>query len=244
MKWKDEDIENYILNRLSVDEQAAFARDLLQHEDLKLRLDQIHTMITGVQVGFNRELKQELQQHERQLKVAEKPRRILFASKWPLLVAASVALLVVAVVVIVELRPPAPASLYAAYYEPYPNVVQPLTRSSEASQQALALYEAGRYAEAAESLESLHAAGLLPETVTDFYLGMCYLELNESGLAIERFTEVIQSGASSFTRPAQWYRALAWLSVDNADEAAKGLESLAAGDDVYARKASALLEDL
>lgn len=130
--------------------------------------------------------------------------------------------------------------LYAAYYQKYPNVVSPLTRSEETPSEKEKLfqdYEKGDYSLAISGL------GSLDSDTASFYLGLSFLEMGD----YEKAAFILSSEGysnSSFSLYAKWYRALALLEMEKEAEAKLLLEGLEKEDFPLAENVHLLLKDL
>ncbi|MFT5884676.1 MAG: hypothetical protein ACI9IP_001133 [Arcticibacterium sp.] len=130
--------------------------------------------------------------------------------------------------------------LYAAYYQKYPNVVAPLTRSNEAASKKDKLYqnyEKGDYTSAIAGLEVLKS-----DTAT-FYLALSLMEAEDykkaaAVLGLEDFS------GSSFYLYAKWYMALSSLKMQEYSEAKGLLLELEKEDFPLSENVQLLLKDL
>ncbi|WP_341226897.1 hypothetical protein [uncultured Arcticibacterium sp.] len=132
------------------------------------------------------------------------------------------------------------ADLYAAYYQKYPNVVSPLTRSEESATEKEKLYqdyEKGDYALAISGLEALDS------DTASFYLALTYLETQDYQKAESMLDSQAFSG-SAFELYVKWYRALALLKMEQENEAILLLNELKTKDFPLAENVQLLLKDL
>ncbi len=127
--------------------------------------------------------------------------------------------------------------VYAAYYEPYPNVVAPVLRSDSSYNNAFVFYEAGKYQEA---LAIFREQGVESNT---FYIGQCLLATGAYAESVDIFKNIVDTN-SKFAVPSQWYLALAYLQLDNEKEAHMILFKLTGNETQYAHKAREVLDAL
>jgi len=134
-------------------------------------------------------------------------------------------------------------ALFREYYKPYPNVVMPITRSSESDSSAAAAaygaYERGEYETAIDLFNKL-PQGSSPVA---FYLGQCYLAMDQSDQAIAHFITSMQQ-SENFMNQAQWYLSLAYLNQGDKQKAREVLERVASEENSFASDAKALLKRL
>lgn len=130
--------------------------------------------------------------------------------------------------------------LYAAYYQKYPNVVSPLTRSEETPSENEKLYqdyEKGDFSLAISGLEALNS------DTASFYLALSFMEAGDFQKAESILTSKDFSG-SSFELYTKWYRALALLKMEQEGEAKFLLEELKIEDFPLSENVQLLLKDL
>jgi tetratricopeptide (TPR) repeat protein len=116
------------------------------------------------------------------------------------------------------------SNLYETYYQPFPNVVQPIVRGEQASNEiakAFKAYEAGSYQEARDIFVQYSDENSV------FYAGLCEMQLNDFAKAIPYFDSTIAK-KSTFVLYAKWYKALALIKLNKKFEAVDILEELAA----------------
>lgn len=157
--------------------------------------------------------------------------------------AAAAALLLLAAAFWFLGREPAPADLYASYFEPRKNtlvVVQRAEGEESLVQQAFRLYENEEYEEA------LEAFAALPDTASNddvaFYRANALMAVGRTGEAIPILQEVLRRGESQYPDPAKWYLALAYIDEAQYAAARPLLEELR-GSPFLGKKAEALLRE-
>lgn len=136
-----------------------------------------------------------------------------------------------------------PESLFAKYYNGYDQIVE--MRSGEDTTGMFAngmkLYSSGNWEGA---IHSLNQARRNLELTAAFYIGMCYLELQEYAKAEAQFHRVIEH-SGDFRQEAQWYLALTLLADNKTGESEKLLQAIVEQKNHYfGEKAEKLLDDI
>lgn len=236
-------IEQYLKGELSREEVTIFEEKLEQDAVLKEQVDQYRQLLKGLEIGFNKELKALLLDEESKIIDIPSHRTSRIKTLYPLIgMAAAVAFIIVAYFSIRK-DPLSPEALYAQYYEVYPNVEAPVSRSENVDENPYAYYERGDYITALKLFTDLRTSD--PEnSALLFYSGICQLELGQPGKSIELFDQVINLESAKYLRPAIWYQSLAYLHMGNIEKATVIFDQLKQGDDVYSRKAKNLFENL
>lgn len=218
---------------------TAFAEQVGWHEKL----------VGGIKKQSRKELKAYLQSLDTQvvssIKEPASEKKVATLTFWKYAVAAAVALLVAAVFWF-DLLHPSPATLFAQYYQPYPNVEATIERNDEvadAYQQAFQWYEDGQYEEASAAFEQLLQTDV-PSEALNFYAGLTSLELNQFGKSLQYFEKVIKHPDHKYYQQALWYAALASLKNQDTESAKKYLHQLSGEKGFYGDKAVQLLEEL
>ena len=262
-------LERYLSSEMSTLEKQRFEEVLRQSPALQEELALQQDIIKGIQLQGSQGMKQALQAVEQEMHtssvVQEQPPSTLrstevpdpvprrHASERPLLVWLAVAASVLSIVLLgyllVRNGPADAQTLYAAYYEPYPNIINPAQRSGDATEptapeQAVRAYEAGQYQQAINLFDQSSVdASSDPGFV--FYYALSYLGAEQPAPAILWLKQVAQQPAGSlFYEPARWYLALAYLDLDQPTKAEPYLTQLAASQGDYATEAQQLLENL
>lgn len=235
-------IENYLSGELSQEEAEKFEKQILENDELRNQVENHRRFIKGLELGFNRELKAQLQQEEQRLAGQDTEIKRRFPIQYYIGIAAAVTLILVSVFL---LRTPSlnSAELFAAYYQPYPNIESPLSRDDNEEQNAYTYYEQGLY-EKALNLFSQHTSENPADPAPLFYSGICYLELDEADKAANLFQLVQAMEKNNYSKAALWYEALASLKIDNKPRAVEILTGLSEGEDSYAIRSAELMGKL
>ena len=199
-------IERFFENTLTEDEKNQFELLLANDTEFAEAVAFEKQLQSAIHLNNRANIKSKLQQFEAEQKVIK-----MSGPKW-YMIAAGFLVIVASTVWILFQRPDA-VQLYASYYEPYPNVVAPITRSitsnaDSITQYAFFLYENKNYADASVVFNKIFSTSQYPFSLT--YLGICNLEMGNISEAIK----VLQ--ASSILKDndiivAKWYLAMAYL---------------------------------
>lgn len=243
MKDQLEQIEKYLNGEFSQEEKERFEKRIMEEDELRKLVDEHRILLRGLELGFNRELKSRLQLEEQRFtKNERKSKRRILPLRWSIGIAATMAILIVTVLLL-NYKPVNTQELFIAYYQPYPNVEQPLSRSDVSASSAYVFYEKGLYQPALKSFESLVKEN--PEDPAAlFYMGICRLELGETDQAIFQFQSVRTLESNKYSRSALWYEALSHLKNDQKSKAIELFETLSGGNDAYANQSRELIAGL
>lgn len=112
--------------------------------------------------------------------------------------------------------------------QPYPNVLMPVERGSQAEttlEEAFAAYEAGQYAEAIRLFGEADTAS----HDLDFYRANALKANNMTPQALKLFVTIIGT-ESQFAEQAQWYQAMLLWELGQQDEAEEIIQRIAADE--------------
>ncbi len=236
-------IERYLRGELSQEEAANFEDLLLKDDALKEQFDEHKQLLKGLELGFNKELKELLVAEEAKMDASSPLQVTHKKNRYPLIgLAAAVALLITAYFTLWN-NNQAHNKLYAQYYNAYPNVEVPVSRSSNTENNPFALYEQRNFAAALSLFEEILRSE--PDnTAILFYASICQLELDRPEEATSFLQRVINQPPNKYTRPAKWYQALGYLKMGETDASEDILRQLQQGEDSYSAKAKDLLSDM
>ncbi|WP_109851450.1 tol-pal system YbgF family protein [Aquimarina sp. AU58] len=123
-------------------------------------------------------------------------------------------------------KPMSNEELFATYFKPYRNILQPVVRSDEHKNKisvAFNAYENGNFKKALDAFNTVLETE--ENDTLQFYKANALLKLNEAKKAI-----IILEGQSeiknSFSEKNHWYLAMAYLKVDQLNKAKEQLELL------------------
>lgn len=248
--YNDDDLERYLLGTMNQQEKQAFEKQLRTDSALADELALYRDTVGGIQLNGSQSLKEQLQEVEAGLSRHSVSRTLdnQRAPRKPLMTWLAIAASLLAVVLLgyLVLPGPGPEDVYVAYYQPYPNLINPAQRSAEIKEEtvlerAMRAYDSQQYVQALALFEQGNAFSNPGYT---FYYAASHLGLNQPQKAIPLLERVVQNQGSLFYEPALWYLALAHLKENDAATAIPYLEKAAANDGDYAREAQEILEEL
>ncbi|WKN44406.1 hypothetical protein [Tunicatimonas pelagia] len=248
----DDKFDRYLRDEMDTEERQAFEDLLNEDESLKAEVSLQQDITAGIDLFGSEALKKQLQQAEElastptpltvpQKKSEKKSNTAVRPLYFILATAASFALVLIAV----WLLNPAASSqeLYATYFEPYPNVVNPVERSggvpTDAAGQAMYYYEQGDYEQAIRLF-----AQAPNEEAYQFYWGVSYLGAGQAWEAEIKLEPLLHNAQGLFYEPALWYTSLAQIQSEQLEAAVASLQQLVSMKGEYAVDAQALLEEL
>ena len=249
MEKNDDDLERYLFGAMSEQEQAAFEQQLEADADLADELAVHRDAIEGIRLDGSQDLKERLQSVETDLLRSGEGRGTSKGTyRRPLMtwLAIAASLFVVILLGYLALPGPSPEEVYVAYYQPYPNLINPAQRSVEISEEtalerAMRAYDEQRYVQALALFEQ---GDISSEPGYTFYYAVSHLALNQPQRAIPLLEQVTQYQERLFYQPALWYLALAHLKMNDTAAALPYLEEVASRQGDYAREAQEVLEEL
>lgn len=230
-------IEKFFDDELTASQSESFKERLVQDDEFKRLFQREKLLINGIRFNAIESNLHYLKDLETKLQ-HKKPG---FAYRWPLAIAAAVALFVVAYVTLFN-NSNSSDKLFEAYYKPYPNMFQPTVRGNNATDaraQAFQAYDQGNYAAAAAGFEQLLSekkeAGVL------LLLGNSNLMLGKTDAAKNNFI-TLSNDFDELDIQAKWYLSLCYLKSGEKEEAIRILSELDKTDISYAMKARELLQ--
>jgi hypothetical protein len=204
------DKEVTIFNSLLQEDQE-FKEEFLFQKNLKkaLLLNQRETLKETLQ-GFEKDLKKES--------------KIFTLRNW-LIAATIIILLGIGAFFYMPYGSQEPAKIYAAYFEPYRNIIRPVERGEDdgsIESKAFQAYENGKYHKAINLFNSIEFFEDDNSDYIDFYKGISYLAINKNEEAIDVLLPIateIEKGDYDISQKANWYLALAYLNSNEIDKA-------------------------
>lgn len=220
-------ISKYIKGKLTSEEQQEFDNLIQNNPDFKLEVEEYR----DIHQAFKQKENEDLKDFLRSIDKAQKP---LETNKNTKLIAFLTAACLIIGAFLFLNRTPSPDEMYAAYYEPYPNVLQPIVRGeAQASSEAFRAYENKNYAEAevafAELLKTNSDANL------EFYYAMTLLNQDKFEEA-KRILNRLKSKEQDFLAETYWYSALIALKQNDLVLAKKELEALSNINSMFKQK--------
>ena len=129
-------------------------------------------------------------------------------------------------------------NLYAQYFEPYKNTVQPIVRGETTKNMkilAFTAYDDGAYEKAIGFFDDLLASN--PDPVIAFYKANAQMKIGKTNAAIETLKSRIQKTDTIYGE-AQWYLALGYLKLEDAENAKKSLKEFLETNTRFKREAA------
>lgn len=234
-------IEKYLLGDMNPDEKEAFEKKIQEDRFLAEQVSLQKDLMIGVDSYFKEELKQELKEIEssyRRKTILKIPDKLFYG------IAASFALLIVAGIFVFRIGSSS-SEIYDQYMKPYPNIVNPITRSEEQaddSEKAYQYYEIGDYETAINMFENYLEENPANEAAS-FYLGLSHMMADQTRRSIE-YLELVVNTSSRFSEPAKWYLALAFLDLGKKSKAQEVLIQITNSESAYANNAENILKSL
>lgn len=222
-----EEIDQYIMDALSVDARDKFDQRLAAEPALRAELQLRQDMLQGAEAYGRKALKQKLQGIHQAMLHDQKP-SIQTRPLWPYLTAAaSVLLLIAAVFWFNGTGGSANSSaLYVEYFSPYEMSNAQRSANEEQVLRMEQFYRTGNYEHALAELDQL-LSGANPQS-SDWLLaaGVCQLELNKPAAALIRFAQITSNQDFNFRDEVSWYSALAHLKNNDRAAARAALQAL------------------
>ena len=184
---------------------------------------------------WEKEIKKSEKTQERTLETSqeeseEKGSVFISQKKWYLAAAAAVILLIVSYVFLYRPPPSDPIAIFETYYQPYPNILKPKVRGEvpigdTSREKAYMAYDDGDFKKAIEYFqEALTAQDDAEKDFILLYLGNCYLSMDSASAAKDILLLIDEQ--SNLANQAKWYLGLAYLKLEDLDNARSMLNSL------------------
>ena len=223
---KQEEIDDYLFDKLSDAEKANFDQKIANDKNFKEDFLLQKEVVQNLQSHGNKLLKNQLQAiHQEMLTTRKKPPVLLYTFG----IACSIALVVLSVLFFGNFQTSNQTEIFSNHYKPYPLSFQTRTTNQLKNENIFKLqmlYQEQQYSEALPFLEQLSIEN--PKN-PKFLLGkgICYIELQEWEKALAIFDSIIQLNEPFFKDHAIWYTALVYYKLQNFQEAKNKLKILA-----------------
>lgn len=239
---EDERLEKYLKDELTESERDQFEEDLENDPELAEALSLQQDLMMGIKMHFDDRLKEEFKKIDLEAEKTGSGGKTQMRTLWKWAASAAVGLTLVGVFYFMNAQD-RNQRLFATYYSDFPNIIERMQRDTESPiEQAFVYFQNEEWQEAIEAFAALQAEqpGIF---YPQFYQALSLLNLDRPADAIPLFNAVVRSTDTRFTDPAQWYLSLAYLKLDDEDQAIGILESI---DDTspYASDAEELLDKL
>jgi len=217
-----ESIEQYLLGKISKDEQLVFERKIAEDSLLSSKVNEVNLLLAGIETAS---LKKRLDSYHLNLKknLPEKGSSKVISMKSKLMVAASVALLAVSVWLFMNTGNKY-ETLYAAYYKPDPGLMSAMgIGDNYAFNKAMLDYKTGNFKKAVTEWSKLKTD--MPQNDTlNYFLGAAQQADGNNTAAVNLLKPLATDTARSFYKEACWYTGLALLQQGEVKEAIPYLE--------------------
>jgi len=215
---QEDQIQNYIGDKLSAAEKTDFEQRLSIDAQLKAAVENHQDMQAAFKFNEAAELKKHFQNLESaRVNVFEKMVRS------PFFYAGIAALFVLGIFIGKNIT--GNQNLYETYFDTYPNVYRPITRSQTTNDftDAFVAYENSDFVTAEKEFESLLSSN--DDDNLRFYLALSQMQLDKNTEAIEQL-EKINIQNTEFTHEILWYKSLLYIKNKNEKSAIENLKTL------------------
>ena len=239
-----ETMENYINGRMTAEEQQSFERELSSNSELREEVEMHRQLVSSIETESVRQMLEQI--HDENFAREETPLVSMRSRSryFPLAIAASIALLILAGWWVFSLQSSQPEALYAAYFTPAEGLPTTLGYADNAQfAEGMISYKLGAYAEALDYWKPLLSADPANDTL-NYYSGLAYLASEQPDQAIAYLDKVVENESSGYNTDARWYLALAYLKNEQTTEAQALLQVLAEEDSPYQEESREVLEKL
>jgi len=230
-------IEKFIQNILSKDEKLAFD-ELLEKDDSFKKEVQLH-------VDLKKAIEKEDDSNFRNLisgieSTTKIPKEKNSRLKW--LVAASIIFLLGLSYFLTLEKKASTQELFASYFKPYKNVIQPLQRNGDQQNEkaiAFMAYDKGEYEKAVLLFSELYTSTKEPYDL--FYKANALLKLERANEAVPLLLEHLKT-KDTLTEKSHWYLAMAYLKSNDKTNAKQSLKKVLSEGKYKTKEAEKLLK--
>lgn len=235
---REELIQSYLNNRLNENEKAEF-RHLLQTDP---EFEKEVSFQQDLKVAFSKMKAEAMKEKLKSIEDDLRPARRNAYTYW--LAAASILIIVGIAFSLIFNNSGSSEKLYLAYFEPYENVVHPVTRGQENETLEAAVfqeYENGNYEKAVDGFKKLYE-----NTKHGYYLLYEANAMMAQG-KVENAVPILKEHLALhdvFGEKSRWYLALAFLETNETAKAKELFQEIVAAKSFRAEQAEAILEEL
>ncbi len=236
----------YLSSELSDNEVSDLETRLLSDLDLQVRLNQYQQIIAFIKLQGRTDFKEQLDQYDRK-NFKEKNSG---NSNWKLWSIAASLLILVAAYFFFQPKQIPDRDYFAAYYEVYPNMVNPTFRSEttiitdkdfKEMLSAIKLYENKDYDSAITVFNKLPTQLKQTDTVL-FYQGLSHFYLKDFS-EVTKLLGQLKGKESPFLEPANWYLAISYLELRDRKLAIENLEAVS-NSKKFGKRANEILKSV
>jgi len=247
MKDKYNQIDDYLDGKLSPEEAEKFGEELGKNTDLLEKYNLIKSLRLAYkepkQIDFLNKVENAHQAYvSTQSEVNGQGWNQFYTRRYLLFGLAAVIILGLFIIKVIFNNNMTDKALFEKYYAAFdqPVTYRNMGEAATDLNRAMQLFKSGLYGEAAEAFKKADSTF---SDFTGFFLGMCYMEMEQYSLAEKYFKS--NAGHGEMQQESQWYLALAYLAEGNRKETKETLQSIINNPDhYYHQQAKNLLDDL
>lgn len=221
-------IEEYLLNKMSDREKHEFEQELKHNPSLIESVDKHRTMILAIEREGMREKIGQFHKNTIENKGGTEDKKdkptFTIPRFIPFLVAASVLILVG--IGLFRLLTPSISNekIFSEFFEPDPGLITPMSASADyLFYDGMIDYKRKDYETAISKWEDLKGQFAASDTLY-YFLGVAHLALENDMQAIDYLQQALQTPDNEFIHETRYYLGLAYLKQDKTDEAVKLFE--------------------
>jgi tetratricopeptide (TPR) repeat protein len=240
MDYSDEYMRDYLLGKLPPEAAALLEQEIESDPELAESLELQRDIMIGIKAGFDDQLRQRLMGLD--AGDTTKIKSITRQTLWQWASVAAILLGSLGVYLYIN-QTSLEERVFLAYFEDFPNIVEPAQRDEPGQIESFTAYQKGDYRAALDGFIQEEESN--PEALySTFYKGICALHLKDWNMAIESFEKARSSADTRFVEAATWYTGLAYLREGNRMRAGLILETLAESPGNFQTDAQAILAEL
>ncbi len=243
MKWNPispDDILQYLQGHLSKDDQEAFEKRLSNDAELRQQLAHYQALHNITEDQNTIAFQQKVQEVRASMIAKPKNKPRLSSPLYVKIAAVVVAVIGISVFLYQLVMPDGQQyhELYTEYYTPF--VAEGAYRTADTTlyQSLVAHYKKEAYDQVIQAYQQLPKEGI-PEII-HIYIGNSYLQVDAYQKAIQVFTSI--PGTSLYYETALWYQALAFIKLEQQEQALQTLKALIVYNGSYQKQAKELLK--
>ncbi len=242
MKSPFELLERYIEGEVTPEEQKSIRQRIKNDPEFQKEYELRLGINNAIKEKNIMQLRYKLSMiHDQEIKESAGTVYQIFRRNWHLAAASITILILVGSLLISNLNEQGPDNLFKQYYSPDAIFT---ARSSELSENldlttGLQKFQKQNYTEAINLLKNVS-----DNTVSDYYLGISYIETNQFLEAKNAFHKITQKDNNLFTEQAEWYKGLCLLKLKELTEAKELFTSISMSSSIYNQNAKEILKEL
>lgn len=234
-------IEKYFEGTLTAEQAEVFERKRKSSIEFSKEVKFQKELLAHTEAHIRKELKTQMLADFRFI---NQPGRVKLIQpiRWKVYLSAAAVLILLVVFSIFKFSNDGSTAVFEAYYRPYDGLV--VTRSNELKANVGLLdYQRGNYSIALEYLLATSEIKGVSPGERKLLIANCYLNVDEPEKSLEILTSIDSDENPIIKANISWYRAMSYLKMKQPSEAKAIFEMLAAGNSVYAGKASDVLKE-